>query len=61
MPFEQAASATRRRGVLGDKNRMIFHRGLFAVIFGKRRSNAGGNQIEGMPADGLESLFLQIG
>jgi len=46
--------------MLRNKNRVIFHRGLFAVIFGKSRSDARGDKIESVPADGIDSFIVKI-
>jgi len=44
VPFCEAFAATGSRGVLGDENGMVFHRGLLAVIFGFCRAQPLGDE-----------------
>jgi hypothetical protein len=54
VPFVQALTAA--TGMLGDKNGMSAHRGLFAVIRDIVRSRALPNKTFGVAADGAQPL-----
>ena len=60
MPFLNTTPATSRRCVLGNKNRMTFHRGLFAVFFGILGCYPRINEIRSMFSDSSDTLILYI-
>jgi len=57
MPFLQAFPAAGCRGMLGNKNRMIPHGGLAAVVYGKSRGQTPADKIKGMLPDGRKSFI----
>jgi hypothetical protein len=46
--------------MLDNKHRMPSHRSLFAIIFGERRRQSGGDKIDSMGSDGVDALVLDV-
>ena len=59
MPFFEAFATAGCRGMLGDKDGMVFHGGFTTVILGTGRSQTQRNDLAGMPGDRFDSVFFQ--
>lgn len=46
--------------MLGDEDRMAFHRGLAAVVRYDSRGKPGGNQFFGVPCNGVNAFFMDV-
>jgi hypothetical protein len=60
MPFLKTFPAAGCGSVLGDKNGVIFHRGLFAVIFRICGAEAFGYEIKGMLLDSFQTFSMEV-
>ena len=43
-----------------NENRVSLHRSLFPIIFGKRRRQSGGDEIDSVRSDGVDALALDV-
>ena len=61
MPFIKTASTARGGCVLGNKDRMSFHRGLSTIVFNHGGCQPGADQLVGMLVNGFHALLFDHG